>query len=264
MVDKFRLPSGASVRQVKKDAKTLKRELNISHHEALNVAAKQHGSDLDWNKLRLHLKNDDAVATLEFQCNLHLQLTLPRPLGFVIGPTGSGRSAIAAELCVNHLKAGRNVINLISEHSYSTIPGYVGDAMGMISSNVPEFTRKHVEGKQNFTELLALLSPKPGTLIVMEEPQTLDQFDTTSISADCARWRVGFIGVVQSDSAISATKEQVGFIADATALTSNGSVNFAHWTDSKSWQSLALRKSDVPPYLFDIFTVEAPRNATVP
>lgn len=199
MTNEIRFPSGATLRQVKKDAKTLKRELNIAHHEALNAAAKQHGFNLDWRELQSRFDRGGVLVDLKFQCNVSLPLTLLRPTGFVVGPTGSGKPAIAAELCVNLLNEGIPVVYLVYDfmRAYSTIPGFIGDAMRSAPANVPGFKVHTISTEASFSDVLDSIAPRPGTLIIVEEPQTLSGFDTASLRNACVKWQVGFVGVVQ-------------------------------------------------------------------
>jgi len=158
MQNEVRFPSGATLRQVKKDAKTIKRELNIPHHEALNEAARRHGLNLDWRDLQSRLDRGGELVKLSFQCNLSFALTLMRPTGFVIGSTGSGTTAIAAELCVNLLKTGTPVVHLVHDFMrlHSTIPGYIGDAMRSAPALVPGFKAHTLTKGETFADVLAL------------------------------------------------------------------------------------------------------------
>ena len=220
MTDELRFPSGATMSQVKKDAKSIKRERNVSHSEALDAAAKQHGFNLPWNEVQSRLSSRGDLLELAFQCGINPTLTLQRPIGFILGPTGSGKTAIAAEICVNLLRAGGVVLNLIPDVlGYSTIPGFIADEMCQASSTVPGFKRHDVAKGQSLSDLLTELSPKPGTLVVMEEPQTLAGFDALTIYAACAKWQLGFVGVAQDNSVFEIVGgDRLSFFIDAEGL----------------------------------------------
>lgn len=224
MPHQIRFPSGATLSQVKKDAKALKRELNIPHHEALDAAVRQHGFNLDWNDIQSLLTRDGELVKLPFQCNVVLSLSMLRPAGFVVGPTGCDKTSIVAEMCVNVLKDGGKVVHLMYDFlGYSTIPGYIGDAMLASSKNVPGFTSHTIDGRETLAKVLATVAPLPGTLIVLEEPQALAGFDTNSLCDACNQWQVGFIGLVQNTEAISHIAEgRVSFMIDASDLNGPG------------------------------------------
>lgn len=263
MSEKIRFPSGATVGQVKKDAKTIKRERNIPHHEALNIAARKHGLDIGWGEAQAALGNRHPLVTLTYQCELVLPLTAQRPLGVILGPTGCDKYAIAAEICFNLLNAGGSVVNLIPDFkSYSTIPGYIADAMGMSSSKVGGFSSQAVQAKKRVADLFADIAPTPGTLIVMDEPQTLDDFFTESICNACINWQVGFLCLVQDGSATtSVSKDRVSMIIDASELQGvSRSVSLQHWEGKNAWQSLLLPTGG-KSHLFDRFTIKGTGKA---
>lgn len=263
MSQNIRFPSGATIGQVKKDAKTIKREQNIPHYEALNLAAHNHGLDIGWGEALASLRDHHILVKLTYQCELVLPLTGERPLGVIVGPTGCDKYAIAAEICFNHLNAGGSVVNLIPDFKgYSTIPGYIADAMGMSSSKVGGFTSQAVQAKKRVTDLFADIAPAPGTLIVMDEPQTLADFFTESICNACLNWQVGFLCLFQDLAATtSLSKDRVSMIIDASELEGvSRSVSLQHWEGKNAWQSLLLptgRKS----HLFDRFTIKGTGKA---
>jgi hypothetical protein len=235
MTTEIRFPSGATLRQVKKDAKTLKRELNIAHHEALNAAAKQHGFNLDWRELQSRLDRGGVLVDLKFQCNVSLPLTLLRPAGMIIGPTGSGKTAVAAELCVNVLREGIPVVYLVYDfmRPYSTIPGYIADAMRSPSANVVGFKTQTITTDVSLADVLEGIAPRPGTLIILEEPQALSGLDTAALRNACVKWQVGFVGLVQhADASRHNIEACLSFIIDATDLNGDGSTLSIHHTDS--------------------------------
>lgn len=47
-----RFPSGASIDQVKKDARKLAKSTGLSLHEALDQAAAEHGAQVPWNRIQ--------------------------------------------------------------------------------------------------------------------------------------------------------------------------------------------------------------------
>ncbi|MPQ69440.1 hypothetical protein [Pseudomonas sp. MWU12-2323] len=258
MPHQIRFPSGATLSQVKKDAKAFKRERNIPHHEALDAAVRQHGFNLDWNDIQSLLTRGGEFVKIPFQCNVSLSLSMLRPAGFVVGPTGCDKTSIAAEMCVNVLKDGGKVVHLMYDYyGYSTIPGYIGDAMGSSSKNVPGFTRHTIDGREPLTKVLASVAPLPGTLIVLEEPQVIAGFDTKSLCDACIQWQVGFIGLVQHTEVISNIEEsRVSFMIDASDLNGPGNTLKIDQAEGRSkTHSMRLKAMQVYRSLFHTFAV---------
>lgn len=262
MTDDPRFPSGATMSQVKKDAKSIKRERNVSHSEALDAAAKLHGLDLPWNEVQSRLSIRSAVLDLAFQCGINPTLTHKRPIGFILGPTGSGKTAIAAEICVNRLRAGGQVLNLIPEIlGYSTIPGFIADDMRQASATIPGYKMHSVAAGQSLSDLLTLLSPMAGTLIVMEEPQTLAGFDARSLNAACAKWQVGFVAVVQYKSVVEIVGcDRCSFSIDAEGLMATERYLHAGFWVSTTWHATRLVPSGSTS-VFEQFEVSPPFGA---
>lgn len=262
MTDDLRFPSGATMRQVKKDAKSIKRERNVSHSEALDAAAKLHGLDLPWNEVQSHLSKRVDGLDLAFQCGINPTLTHQRPIGFILGPTGSGKTAIAAEICVNRLRAGGEVLNLVPDIlGYSTIPGFIADEMRQASATVPGYKRHNVAEGQTLSDLLTQVSPMGGTLIVMEEPQTLAGFDALSLYAACAKWQVGFVAVVQDKSVSDIVDEdRLSFFIDAECLLAPERYLHAGFWVKSTWHATRLVPHESTS-IFEQFKLSPPFGA---
>jgi len=123
-----RFPSGASVEQVKKDAKSLSKSEGIPLHVALNKAAAGHGIALPWAKVLEQLtKVEDAGQFIVFNLTsgdqvIEFGLTAEQPIGVIIGETGTGKSVLATMLCESHLALGTSAVHFVSPDGVTNDP----------------------------------------------------------------------------------------------------------------------------------------------
>lgn len=117
-----RFPSGASVEQVKKDAKSLSKSEGIPLHIALNKAAAKHGIAQPWAKVleQLALAGDtDQFIVFNLQSEgrvVEFGLSAERPIGVILGQTGTGKSVLASLLCESHLALGTSAMHFVTPH----------------------------------------------------------------------------------------------------------------------------------------------------
>lgn len=125
--DFLRFPSGATVAQIKKDAKRLAKAQSIPLHAALDALAAQNGLPLSWHKALAHLRQ--AAAPL-FRINLTINPEIPnRPVRhvmdvfphdgpiFVLGGMGTGKSVLATHLAAEALDSGATAVRIISTYA---------------------------------------------------------------------------------------------------------------------------------------------------
>ncbi|SBW85407.1 Conserved hypothetical protein (plasmid) [Pseudomonas veronii 1YdBTEX2] len=99
-----RFPSGATIDQVKKDAKKLVKAQNIPLNQALDAAALKHGLALPWNRVNDWLGGQKGSAIASFTLPLDnggkkiVNLTYEQPLIMVCGWVGCGKSTTALVL----------------------------------------------------------------------------------------------------------------------------------------------------------------------
>ncbi|EPJ2934378.1 hypothetical protein L4O28_005377 [Pseudomonas aeruginosa] len=116
-----RFPSGASLDQVKKDAKKLAKSNGLSLHEALDQAAAAHGAQVPWHRIQEFLAGDDDETLLaRFALPLYaggvftVSLTETRPMISVTGRTGAGKSTTALLIAERYLASCRGRVHLVS------------------------------------------------------------------------------------------------------------------------------------------------------
>lgn len=116
-----RFPSGASIDQVKKDARKLAKSTGLSLHEALDQAAAEHGAQVPWNRIQEFLAGDDDETLLaRVSLPLHaggiftVSLTEARPLISVTGRPGGGKSTTALLIADRYLTSSRGRVHLVS------------------------------------------------------------------------------------------------------------------------------------------------------
>ena len=99
-----RFPSGATLDQVKKDAKKLARTQNIPLNQAQDAAALKHGLAMPWNRVNEWLKSQRVSAIASFTLPLDsgetkvVNLTCEQPLVMICGWVGCGKSTTALVL----------------------------------------------------------------------------------------------------------------------------------------------------------------------
>lgn len=98
-----RFPSGATLDQVKKDAKKLARTQNIPLNQAQDAAALKHGLALPWNRVNEWLTSQRVSAIASFTLPLDsgetkvVNLTCEQPLVMICGWVGCGKSTVGSQ-----------------------------------------------------------------------------------------------------------------------------------------------------------------------
>lgn len=125
--DFLRFPSGATVAQIKKDAKRMAKERAIPLHAALDTLASENGILMSWHKALAYLQH---TSTPLFRLNLAINTELPnRPprhvidifphIGpiLVLGGMGTGKSVLATHLASEALDSGATAVCITSAPS---------------------------------------------------------------------------------------------------------------------------------------------------
>lgn len=90
-------PNGFSIKQIKKDSKKLKKELNISLSEARNIIIKKYTDFKSWEDLQHYFKKNDCVDhVLKYKDsnneNQKINIYKDKPVVVVYGFPGTGKS----------------------------------------------------------------------------------------------------------------------------------------------------------------------------
>lgn len=90
-------PNGFSIKQIKKDSKKLKKELNISLSEARNIIVKKYTDFKSWEDLQHYFKKNDCIDhVLKYKDsndeNQKINIYKDKPVVIVYGFPGTGKS----------------------------------------------------------------------------------------------------------------------------------------------------------------------------
>ncbi|MNP08596.1 hypothetical protein D3C76_1006730 [compost metagenome] len=209
-----RFPSGASLDQVKKDAKKLAKSNGLSLHEALDQAAAAHGAQVPWHRIQEFLAGDDDETLLaRFALPLYaggvftVSLTETRPMISVTGRTGAGKSTTALLIAERYLASCRGRVHLVSPlhvQPTSTVEelseGCWMDVWDRISLKYPGRCVR-VVCPERTAEMymvgpldLSHSQPERGDLVVLDERYHCAKGQSLIDVAEIARmWRVGLI-----------------------------------------------------------------------
>lgn len=209
-----RFPSGASIDQVKKDAKKLAKSEGLSLHEALDQAAAAHGAQVPWHRIQEFLAGDDDETLLaRFALPLYaggvftVSLTETRPMISVTGRTRAGKSTSALLIADRYLSSCRGRVHLVSllHHQPTSVVGEVSecgwqDIWDRISLKYPgrcalvvcpeRMAQTHMVGPLD----LSPTKPERGDLVVLDERYHCAKGQSLIDVAEIARmWCVGLI-----------------------------------------------------------------------
>ncbi|MFG8862751.1 hypothetical protein ACEPU5_27330 [Pseudomonas aeruginosa] len=209
-----RFPSGASLDQVKKDAKKLAKSNGLSLHEALDQAAAAHGAQVPWHRIQEFLAGDDDETLLaRFALPLYaggvftVSLTETRPMISVTGRTGAGKSTTALLIAERYLASCRGRVHLVSPlhvQPTSTVEelseGCWMDVWDRISLKYPGRCVR-VVCPERTAEMymvgpldLSHSQPERGDLVVLDERYHCAKGQSLIDVAEIARmWRLGLI-----------------------------------------------------------------------
>ncbi|HGN3115173.1 TPA: hypothetical protein ACKRQV_001257 [Pseudomonas aeruginosa] len=192
MTENLRFPNGVTVRQAKKDAKTLASVFDIPLSEAQNLVAKKNGLDMLWSRAIEWLKVMDVpLASWHVPlCSgqeLPLSVTAAAPVIVIAGVAGTGKSVFAVSLAIQHLRkcAGAEV------HWVSTVEFPDMDASlpaDWAADNLLQALRRRHQAQvwHHHRDLAGDLPGKgspPGTLVVLDELGS-----STSLPETLLRW----------------------------------------------------------------------------
>ncbi|MBX6776647.1 hypothetical protein HX134_30620 [Pseudomonas aeruginosa] len=209
-----RFPSGASLDQVKKDAKKLAKSGGLSLHEALDQAAAAHGAQVPWHRIQEFLAGDDDETLLaRFALPLFaggvftVSLTETRPMISVTGRPGAGKSTTSLLIAERYLASCRGRVHLVSPlHVQPTAiaeevsEGCWMDVWDRISLKYPGRCVR-VVCPERTAEMymvgpldLSPSQPERGDLVVLDERYHCAKGQSLIDVAEIARmWRVGLI-----------------------------------------------------------------------
>jgi len=205
MTDNLRFPSGTTVQQAKKDAKRASSRESIDLSTALNLQPKRHGLNLAWHKAIEWLKGPGKpVSTFRIptEGKTHcLQLTLDKPLGFIMGQGGTGKSVAVVQMIESALQSGTQNISYFGLECDEP-PSPLDVAM----QRLLELKRSHPDtietigwptlpGKNKLTDVAL----QPGTLVILDEFSFLTRgLSAADLLAWLAQYDAGAILVAQS------------------------------------------------------------------
>lgn len=97
------LPNGLSVDQLKKYAKRLKKEENISLIEAQNKIAQEYSEESSWKNMIKYIKNENIFSFQSINNSYQVFHLEDKPLLFIFNAPGKGTHQVIKGLINNHL-----------------------------------------------------------------------------------------------------------------------------------------------------------------
>jgi hypothetical protein len=172
MQEHLRFPSGTTIKQAKKDSKKRAKEKNILLTKAQNDVAKENGLDMNWKSAMNNIKTEDKPLCRFNITGKNFQLTNSKPVGYISGYSGIGKTVTSYYLAEQHLKSGNNVhidsygmgINSKSTDFGSTL---LRNLISNFESQVTFYDRPRNSGCYDEIEFIDRL-PK-NTLVIMDE-----------------------------------------------------------------------------------------------
>jgi len=186
-----RFPSGATIDQVKKDAKKLVKAQNIPLNQALDAAALKHGLALPWNRVNNWLAGQKGSAIASFTLPLDngetkiVNLTYEQPLIMVCGWVGCGKSTTALVLAGQVMAASQSRLFFVTSKPAGW-PPVVWDTLSL------DFPGRCFEVGDVHNLDLAQFHPVAGDVVILDErfhgarDQSLQQ-----LIEQARNWRVG-------------------------------------------------------------------------
>ncbi|WP_137807240.1 MULTISPECIES: ATP-binding protein [unclassified Pseudomonas] len=186
-----RFPSGATIDQVKKDAKKLAKAQGIPLHQAQDAAALKHGLALPWNRVNEWLAGQSRSAIASFTLPLDngetktVNLTSEQPLVIVCGWVGCGKSTTALVL------AGQAMATTNARLFFLTSKP-VGWPPAVWDSLYRDFPGRCLEVGDVHNFDLAQINPTAGDIVILDERYQGARNQSLQRLIEQARlWKVG-------------------------------------------------------------------------
>ncbi|MEZ8293445.1 hypothetical protein AB6D11_06280 [Vibrio splendidus] len=131
LMENLKFPSGRTVRRLKQDAKTLKREKNITLGQALNIVASENGLDMSW---RSALKN----LCRKYEAKRHKELS---ELGSIMVRETREfvmKSRIDDLNILNYLRPFPSSMSVVNQTDYHTFDKHLSTTLGCSVSTTPK------------------------------------------------------------------------------------------------------------------------------
>ena len=163
-----RFPSGATIDQVKKDAKKLAKAQGIPLNKAQDASALKHGLALPWNRVNEWLAGQSRSAIASFTLPLDngetktVNLTSEQPLVIVYGWVGCGKSTTALVLAGQAMATSNASLFFLTSKP-------VGWPPAVWDSLYRDFPDRCFEVGDVHNLDLAQINPKAGDIVILDE-----------------------------------------------------------------------------------------------
>ena len=201
MSNENRFPSGATIDQVKKDAKKLTKAQNIPLNQALDASALKHGLALPWHRVQEWLAAQRRAAIASFTLPLDdgeskiVNMTYERPLVMVCGRVGCGKSSTALVLAAQVMARSKARVYFVTPRPAGW-PPVVWDTL------IQDYAGRCFEVGNVHNLDMALFNPTAGDIVILDEryhgarDQSLQQ-----LIEQARNWLVGLFVCKQGDPA---------------------------------------------------------------
>ncbi|MBV7514576.1 ATP-binding protein [Pseudomonas sp. PDM25] len=204
MSNENRFPSGATIDQVKKDAKKLAKAQNIPLNQAQDAAALKHGLALPWNRVNEWLARQRGSAIASFSLPLDsgetkiVNLTSEQPLIMICGRVGCGKSTTALVLAGQAMATSKARLFFLTSKPAGWPPA-VWDTLRQ------DFPGRCIE-VGNFYDFdlfdLSQINPAAGDILILDERYQGARDHSLQRLIERARdWRVGLFVCKQGGAA---------------------------------------------------------------
>lgn len=218
-----RFPSGATVDQVKKDARAIAKAEGIPRHQALDKAAAKHGLPLTWNRAisQLSTVQADTIATFSLQSvdgPVELVLSREKPFGVLVGAAGSGKSVLSGLMAESYLATSKMPLHWVTAYWANTGSDLTSLLWQRVVRKGADQVHTHsVEaryGSAPFSLAAMEHAPQPGSLFIVDETAAvLGANNVEQFFAPAWSLKVGTIFIVQHPNDLAGLPpEQVGFM----------------------------------------------------
>ena len=186
-----RFPSGATIDQVKKDAKKLAKAQGIPLNKAQDASALKHGLALPWNRVNEWLAGQSRSSIASFTLPLDngetktVNLTSEQPLVIVYGWVGCGKSTTALVLAGQAMATSNASLFFLTSKP-------VGWPPAVWDSLYRDFPGRCFEVGDVHNLDLAQINPKAGDIVILDERYQGARNQSLQRLIEQARfWKVG-------------------------------------------------------------------------
>lgn len=176
------LPNGLSIDQLKKYAKRLKKEQNISLIDAQNKIAQEHSDQPTWKEMIKHIKKENILSFQTLDNSHQLFHLKENPILLLTGFSGTGKTTILKTLVNNYLtNHNSNVLFVNFFDSAHELEIFEGKGLNHYPCNLKDLTiKKPNDIKYIFNSIQESINDNIG-LVVIDELSKV-QFNNDSIN----------------------------------------------------------------------------------